>query len=43
MKLMLLWVNIILIADWLCNTNELYEILIGYLPGVIYNMVKDKN
>ena len=43
MKLMLLWVNMRLIADWLCNTNELYEILIGYLPGAIYNMVKDKN
>lgn len=42
MKLMLLWVNMRVIADWLCNTNELYEIVIGYLPGAIYNTVKEK-
>ena len=43
MKLILLWFNMRAIADWLCNTNELYEILIGYLPGAIYNTIKGKN
>lgn len=38
-KLFLLWLNMRLIADLICNIDELYDLFLQYLPSYILNQI----
>ncbi len=40
-KLFLLWLNMRLIADLICNIDELYDLFLQYLPSYILNQLQN--
>lgn len=42
-KLFLLWLNMRLIADLICNIDEMYDLFLQYLPGYILNKLQKNN